>query len=387
MNYTPDIPTKPSAILDMDSEYYYPQLIILSDIGDYWTIGVSGNYKSILRDIPSRLYQEIDEKVIPEVIEHKVSSLQSVKTLREALATILPKTPHSQCVELEKMRIRQDIASVFEYCRVVDRYRNQVTTVLQRCGLGDPQPSYARGKSIACGETDWVPYSQKNIDSLSFASSRPEPRSPTPYPPASSRTFKQKGYIQVLYNTIFNVSLVYQKVIEEDKESDSEYEIDRCDELCKAHPDFVIVCSLYAEGQNFDLLCKLFHKTVFETESDARMKAESFITLFDAGFKGSADTKPINQLKRIMETHFDLSDDVNRRMKATELFGSIVPLIDSGENFRIQLPGLLLQLGLQKKRMKDGQYYYGIQRKVCKTPKAQVLTDFETELSKRHLTV
>ncbi len=72
-------------------------------------------------------------------------------------------------------------------------------------------------------------------------------------------------------------------------------------------------------------------------------------------------------MKEYLTKFYVLSDDINKKMKASALYNTI---ISSGifnfdnkftlSGFRNRLSVYLKNLGLQKKRYNDGYYYYGI---------------------------
>ena len=75
------------------------------------------------------------------------------------------------------------------------------------------------------------------------------------------------------------------------------------------------------------------------------------------------------QIKNFLENNFIIDDDINNRVKFTDLCSLIEnsPLINIDKvklkGLRNRLSGYLKNLGLQKKRYNDGYYYYGIKSK------------------------
>lgn len=85
------------------------------------------------------------------------------------------------------------------------------------------------------------------------------------------------------------------------------------------------------------------------------------------------------QIKNYLETNFIIDDDINNRIKFTELLSLIEnsPLIDIDKmklkGLRNRLPNYLKNLGLNKKRYNDGYYYYGIKSKYSQEKTTQTL--------------
>jgi hypothetical protein len=79
-------------------------------------------------------------------------------------------------------------------------------------------------------------------------------------------------------------------------------------------------------------------------------------------------------VKNYFRQFFDLSDDINHKMKASVLYDNVLESntlckIDKTKlsSFKNRLSNYLKDLGLQKKRYNDGYYYYGIVSKDVKT--------------------
>ena len=72
----------------------------------------------------------------------------------------------------------------------------------------------------------------------------------------------------------------------------------------------------------------------------------------------------INEIKQLINKYFDISSDSNDIIKFTNIFNKIscdIIINDKLSNYiKKQLPNVLLDLGLEKKRYSDGIYWYGL---------------------------
>lgn len=178
----------------------------------------------------------------------------------------------------------------------------------------------------------------------------------------------KKHLIHILYNSLFSMSIVFEDVVTE-----------KCaEELCKQYPDFELVRTFPQPSEDIRNLCSsLFHRKTIE-RADLDAKGESFIKLFELEppvkgsdiYNGIAFTA-LGHLKQILETHFVVNDDPNTTMRAHKVIDEVSRKLESGLiadprfnpiNSR-RIPGLLLECGLKKKRLRDGNHYYGIRLK------------------------
>ena len=78
------------------------------------------------------------------------------------------------------------------------------------------------------------------------------------------------------------------------------------------------------------------------------------------------ETNEEDQVKNYLNAKYNVTGDMNHRMKASELYDIIVNSKrvslkeDKVAGFRMRLSNYLKNLGLRKKRYNDGYYYYGI---------------------------
>lgn len=153
----------------------------------------------------------------------------------------------------------------------------------------------------------------------------------------------------VIYNTIYNISLVGQ-----------------CDlTLEKSFPEFKLSLHMPV-GCDVEQFTKHFHKVSFESKEDILKKYEAFKTLYDIGKCDDIESEK-EKLHRFMESGYIISDNPDQRMKANDLYKDlinfvVVPFSDVSL-FKKRAAGYLLELGLKKKRYSDAYYYYGIMKK------------------------
>lgn len=73
-------------------------------------------------------------------------------------------------------------------------------------------------------------------------------------------------------------------------------------------------------------------------------------------------------IKSLIEKYFVLDNDIDKRVKFSTLWSIITSEITIDENIsaymKRQLPNILIEFGLNKKRYSDGIYWYGLKRKV-----------------------
>lgn len=76
-----------------------------------------------------------------------------------------------------------------------------------------------------------------------------------------------------------------------------------------------------------------------------------------------------NQVKKFLNSKYEVDDDINHKMKASTLYDIIINAkavkidADKMAGFKTRLSKYLKDMGLQKKRYNDGFYYYGIVEK------------------------
>lgn len=105
-------------------------------------------------------------------------------------------------------------------------------------------------------------------------------------------------------------------------------------------------------------LISLFHEKYFDDEKSLIDKINSFKELFNI------DDTLKRDVKTFISCNYNITDDINDKMKASELFNEIYKFLKIEEkiNIRNKLTNFLLDIGLKKKRYNDGIYYYGLHK-------------------------
>ncbi len=165
-----------------------------------------------------------------------------------------------------------------------------------------------------------------------------------------------KKKLHILYNTLFSTSLIFEDVVQQGL----------ADDLCNEHPEFELVRSFpEPDKANRELCSSLFHKKATD-KPELEKKVDNFVKLFDLDSRederdmiGNKTEK--EQVRHILKACFVVNDDPNVVMRAHDVLNAITRrLCNASGTFRKRLPGLLLECGLQKKRLRNGNHYYGI---------------------------
>lgn len=122
------------------------------------------------------------------------------------------------------------------------------------------------------------------------------------------------------------------------------------------------------------LIKKHFDSTIFNNVEEVNQILLSTSQLIELIKSQQTNTGPLLEeektVKNYFSTYFDISDDINNKMKASTLYDIVIKSqyvckIDKTKitGFKNRLSNYLKDLGLQKKRYNDGYYYYGIVKK------------------------
>ena len=113
-----------------------------------------------------------------------------------------------------------------------------------------------------------------------------------------------------------------------------------------------------------------FHRREFESYDVIQVKINNFDALFDMG-KNSKDDTLIN-IEYYLKERYQFDNDTKNIMKASAILETIISELALFTMDRLKLSkdvsAILLKLGLKKKRMADGIYYYGIVSKKMTKP-------------------
>lgn len=154
--------------------------------------------------------------------------------------------------------------------------------------------------------------------------------------------------IYIIYNKIYNSSLVYNLP---DKYSLKEF------------PEFEIIEKI--DNKYLDLVKQHFHKVSYEKQDDIKTKLAGFKSLYNI-YSSSTKTEK-DRVKEFLDAHFIISKDPTERMKANNLYKEIINHLcipyDQSALFKKRVAGYLMEFNLNKKRYTDAYYYYGIKSK------------------------
>jgi hypothetical protein len=102
-----------------------------------------------------------------------------------------------------------------------------------------------------------------------------------------------------------------------------------------------------------------FHKRDFESNEIILKKINSFEFLFDMN-----NDKNNNEIEKFIRERYTINNEPKNMMKANEILGQLIIELQIFNKDKMklakELSSILLNMGLKKKRMADGIYYYGI---------------------------
>ena len=182
-------------------------------------------------------------------------------------------------------------------------------------------------------------------------------------------SFKYTGKINTEYDINEKVDVYqnkYNKILVYNENSQMSFIIDNPDkydlQLLESN-----ICGYkkYFEFENDEIdsninitLISLFHKKYFNDEKSLIDKINLFKELFNI------DDTLKRDVKTFISCNYNITNDINDKMKASELFNEIYKFLKIEEkiNIRNKLTNFLLDIGLKKKRYNDGIYYYGLHK-------------------------
>ena len=182
-------------------------------------------------------------------------------------------------------------------------------------------------------------------------------------------SFKYTGKINTEYDINEKVDVYqnkYNKILVYNENSQMSFIIDNPDKydlpLLESN-----ICGYkkYFEFENDEIdsninitLISLFHKKYFDDEKSLIDKINLFKELFNI------DDTLKRDVKTFISCNYNINNDINDKMKASELFNEIYKFLKIEEkiNIRNKLTNFLLDIGLKKKRYNDGIYYYGLHK-------------------------
>ena len=130
--------------------------------------------------------------------------------------------------------------------------------------------------------------------------------------------------------------------------------------LTKNFKDFELV-KAYSQLniKELDNIKNYFHKRDFESNEIILKKINSFEFLFDMN-----NDKNNNEIEKFIRERYTINNEPKNMMKANEILGQLIIELQIFNKDKMklakELSSILLNMGLKKKRMADGIYYYGI---------------------------
>jgi hypothetical protein len=134
--------------------------------------------------------------------------------------------------------------------------------------------------------------------------------------------------------------------------------------LIKNFKDFELVKSYSKlDRKEFDNIKNYFHKRTFENNDTIFKKINSFEFLFDIN-NDKKNNKVSNEIEVFIRERYILNDEPKNMIKANEILDQLMLELQyfNKDKMKIskELSSILLSIGVKKKRMADGIYYFGI---------------------------
>lgn len=134
--------------------------------------------------------------------------------------------------------------------------------------------------------------------------------------------------------------------------------------LIKNFKDFELVKSYSKlDKKELDNIKNYFHKRNFENNDTILKKINSFEFLFDIN-NDNKNNKVSNQIESFIRERYILNDEPKNMIKANEILEQVMLELQyfNKDKMKIskELSSILLNIGVKKKRMGDGIYYFGI---------------------------
>ncbi len=134
--------------------------------------------------------------------------------------------------------------------------------------------------------------------------------------------------------------------------------------LTKNFKDFEIIKEYSKlEKKELENIKNFFHKRYFESNEIFIKKINSFESLYDINNDKKKDSIN-NEIEAFIRENYQIDNDPKNMLKANEISSKIILELQYFDKDKLklgkELSNILLQMGLNKKRMSDGIYYYGI---------------------------
>ena len=173
---------------------------------------------------------------------------------------------------------------------------------------------------------------------------------------------EEQPVISIVFNVLYSMCVV---LIHPDPQK-----------ICDRFREFTLLKSINKNKNNdskwFETFKDLFHTKVFANIKEATDKVNSFIILYDIDKPNQRNKALIERdnVHQLLRREFVLSDDPAERMMALELYNIIcakLNISDKDVGFKARLPSHLINIGLKKKRITQGNCYFGIKVKTTFT--------------------
>lgn len=345
--------------------------ISLMDVGDFCVLHFDKQFQpEKLRDVVFSLYESLGES--PSFIPLNLSVTHKQQCfITKTCGRIFQKDSNMQrSGESESvsvalpMQLAGDIRAIVSYFDVATRH-DKLREFLQSPDASPPGPfihpsnfnsvprsSPAMSEDILPGITPPTSYEELSDQTCIDAGVSSDKWQPLTAPHIST-----PSTVHILYNDLFHVALVFENVSEKSCVS----------EICHEFPEFNMIRKLRNLNDKRALCSDLFHCKAFDNVEDLNKKIDNFVSLYDLAQNDdeSPPIKNIDKVRDALDTYYIISNDPGSRMKASDLIDGICRCISNGldSTFKKRLPGYLIECGLRKKRLRDGNYYWGIRRK------------------------
>jgi hypothetical protein len=185
---------------------------------------------------------------------------------------------------------------------------------------------------------------------------------------ANGSYLTEGGKSYILFNTIYNLSIVVDGL-----------KFGVCNNgvegFLRLFPEFELAAKDVSTQDN---LKSVFHRRSFESVSDVKAKYDAFECLYGTPKEKESGLNVVLSMNfekvrvaKLLSDNYDISDSIDDRIKASELYTDIANMIyprdfarSNNAAFKKRIAGYLVEHNLKKKRFSDAYYYYGICKKI-----------------------
>lgn len=297
--------------------------IIILDTGAEYILALDNTHV----ETAMKLYESMEVTPYKKVLD-SMATADEMRFVCETLGRVVPCT-FTNSIDIPK-KLEEDVAMALRFYKCKAFWKN----ISGQSDTGGPAQGVA-GSLTPLQAADLLPADASN-EAL--------------YGSSILKASPQSSATCVLYNTIYALSLVAQ--------------LDSPESFCEAFPEFVIVMKIPGPTDT-EAVKKHFDKVSYPTLEDARSTCEAFKRLYGIGLTNTVSEK--DRVKQFLDSHFDVSNDQDKRMKANDLYKELINHMcvpyDQAAAFKKRVAGCLTEMGMQKKRFSDAYYYYGIRKK------------------------